>query len=281
MRDKDKYINILIVGYGGKSVRSFKVNRKLLKFSAFVFTTSLIALSAFAVYSFKEKKRLEVELSGVREENKKLAKLLIEERERNRYLESFKEKVEELEGKLITIDNFLRKKGVRRVPKSVGGLSEEKIDKFDIEYVSFLTEEAEKLYKYLTRIPLGPPVWGKITSKYGYRRDPFTGKFMFHYGVDIKAPWGTPVRATAEGKVIFAGWKPGYGRTVIIKHAYGFKTVYAHLSKIEVKKGIWVKSGQIIGRVGSSGRATGPHLHYEIWRYSRHVNPIKYMYVRW
>ncbi len=277
---KEKYINILIVGYGGKSAKSLRINKRLLKFSLGAFIIGLGSLTAFAIYSYTENQKLRKEVAYLSEERTKLSKLLSEERKRNDYLEQFKLKVEELEAKLLTIDKFLRKKGIRSVPKSVGGVSS-RIDPLDIDYVTFLQKEAVKFQKYLSRLPLGPPVWGRLTSKYGYRRDPFSGKYEFHDGVDIMAPWGTPVRATAEGKVVFAGRWGGYGKTVIIKHAYGFKTLYAHMSKIKVKRGQWVKSGQIIGYVGSSGKSTGPHVHYEVWRYSKKQNPIKYMYVRW
>ncbi len=280
MGSKDRYINILIVGYGGKKARSFRVNTRFLKGAVATAVVALGGLFSFAVFSFYQNASLRAELAQVKQERDTLETLLAKEREKNSYLVKFKEKVEELEGKLVAIDNFLRKKGIRKIPSGVGG-GQKKVDILDIEYVSFLQEEADKFKKYLSRIPLGPPVWGRITSKYGYRRDPFTGRYEFHDGVDIKAPWGTKVRATAEGRVIYAGWKSGYGKTVIIKHAYGFKTMYAHLSKIKVKKGQWVKSGEVIGLVGSTGRSTGSHVHYEVWRYSKRENPIKYMYVRW
>ncbi len=277
---KDRYINFLIVGYGGKKARTFKVSKRLLKVVLVGSTVALFGLLTFSVLAFQENLRLRSEVARLKEEKDDLLALLAEERKRNEYLERFRYKVEELEGKLVTIEKFLRKKGIRRIPSGVGG-ARAKVDLFDIEYISFLQKEADRFYKYLTRIPIGPPVWGRITSHYGYRVDPFTGTYEFHQGVDIKARWGTPVRATAEGKVIFAGRKPGYGKVVIIRHAFGFTTLYGHLSKIKVRAGRWVKSGDIIGYVGSSGRSTGPHVHYEIWRYSRKVNPLKYMYVRW
>ncbi len=277
---RDKYINIIIVGYGGKKARSLKINKRAFKAVLIATGTALAGLFTFAATAFYQNLSLRQEVSQLREEKTRLTVLLAKEKRRNTYLEQYREKVEELEGKLVTIDKFLRKKGIRRVPSGVGG-AKSRVDLFDIEYVSFLHKEADKAYKYLSRIPLGPPVWGRITSRYGYRTDPFTGKYEFHDGVDIKAPRGTPVRATAEGKVIFAGWKAGYGKTVIIKHAYGFRTLYSHLSKIKVRAGRWVKSGDVIGYVGSTGRSTGPHVHYEVWRYSRKQNPLKYMYVRW
>ncbi len=280
MKGKEKYINILIVGYGGKKAKSLKVNVELLKKSLVASGAFLGGLLAFSVFSFYQNIHLKQELSKLKKDRERLEVLLAKEQERNSYLQQFKEKVKQLEGKLVTIDRFLRRKGIRRVPSGVGG-AQNKVDILDIDYVSFLHEEADKFQKYLSRVPLGPPVWGRITSKYGYRIDPFTGRYEFHEGVDIKAPWGTRVRATADGKVIYAGWKGGYGKVVIVRHAYGFRTMYAHLSKIRVKPGQWVRSGDIVGYVGSTGRSTGPHVHYEVWRYSKRENPLKYMYVRW
>ncbi len=277
---RDKYINVIIAGYGGKKAKSLRINLRFLKGAAVFSILGLSGLVAFSAFTFYENRMLKGELALLTEQRNQLQALLEKEREKNSYLQSFKEKVEKLEGKLMTIDRFLRKKGIRKVPSGIGG-AKAKVDILDIEYVSFLHNEATKFEKYLSRIPLGPPVWGRITSRFGYRRDPFDGRYEFHDGVDIRAPWGTPVRATAEGKVIYAGWKAGYGKTVIIRHAYGFRTLYAHMSKIKVKPGRWVKSGQIIGYVGSTGRSTGPHVHYEVWRYSRKQNPVKYMYVRW
>lgn len=280
MREKDRYVNILIVGYGGRKAKSLKLNVTFLKRTLVLSGILFAGVLTFSLLSFYENLSLKREVAQLKSEREKLKVLLAKEQERNSYLQEFKDKVKLLEGKLVTIDKFLREKGIRRVPSGVGG-AKTKLDILDIEYVSFLHEEADKFQKYLSRVPLGPPVWGKITSRYGYRTDPFTGNYEFHEGVDIRAPWGTRVRATADGKVIYAGWKGGYGKIVILQHAYGFRTMYAHLSKISVKPGQWVRSGDVVGYVGSTGRSTGPHVHYEVWRYSKRENPIKYMYVRW
>ncbi len=121
------------------------------------------------------------------------------------------------------------------------------------------------------------PLRGRITSRFGWRKDPFTGKRAFHYGVDISAPVGTPVRAAASGMVIYAGWYGGYGNVVIIKHSLGYTTVYGHLSAIVVNPGQVVKKGQIIGAVGNTGRSTGPHLHFEIRKNGRAINPLRFV----
>ncbi|RMF97597.1 MAG: M23 family metallopeptidase [Candidatus Schekmanbacteria bacterium] len=123
------------------------------------------------------------------------------------------------------------------------------------------------------------PVPGRIRSRYGTRIDPITGKISFHKGVDLSSPYWTPVRAIADGKVLFAGYDySGYGRKVIIDHGMGFESLYAHNVKIAVKKGDIVEKGETIAYVGSSGRTTGPHLHFELRYNNRTVNPLLYYY---
>ncbi len=119
------------------------------------------------------------------------------------------------------------------------------------------------------------PLHGRFTSSFGIRRDPFTGGPGYHPGIDISAPYGTSVRASKEGRVVFAGWQGGYGKCIIIKHQFGFETVYGHLSRIIINQDDWIKVGQIIGRVGSTGRSTGPHLHFEVRKFGRPTNPIR------
>ncbi len=121
------------------------------------------------------------------------------------------------------------------------------------------------------------PTRGWTSSRFGYRASPFTGKREFHKGIDISARMGSPVVATADGMVAFSGLDRGYGRTIVLKHGYGLKTRYAHLKRILVKKGQFVKRGEIIGLVGNSGRSTGSHLHYEVHLNGVPVNPMKYI----
>jgi murein DD-endopeptidase MepM/ murein hydrolase activator NlpD len=119
------------------------------------------------------------------------------------------------------------------------------------------------------------PVRGRLSSHFGYRRDPFHGKHKFHSGLDIAAPRGTPIGASADGVVVFAGWGRKYGNYVVVEHADGRRTKYAHADKLLVTEGEMVQSGQAIATVGSTGRATGPHLHFEVIEKGRAVNPIK------
>ena len=121
------------------------------------------------------------------------------------------------------------------------------------------------------------PVEGRVGSGFGEREDPFNGEGKFHSGIDIEAAYGTPVRAAADGESTGESMGAGYGRQVVLNHGHGYVTVYGHLSSVAVLPGQRVTRGQVIGYVGQSGRATGPHLHYEVRVNNTPVNPHKYM----
>ncbi|HET9299309.1 MAG TPA: M23 family metallopeptidase [Candidatus Polarisedimenticolaceae bacterium] len=131
--------------------------------------------------------------------------------------------------------------------------------------------------KLLACTPSLLPVSGFFSDGFGWRKDPITGQRAFHEGVDIVAETGTAVRAPADGIVVAAGRNSSYGRAVDLSHGYGLSTRFGHLSAVTVQPGDKVKRGDIIGRVGSTGRSTGPHLHYEVFKEGRQVNPRRYL----
>lgn len=126
-----------------------------------------------------------------------------------------------------------------------------------------------------------PNIWPadsrQITSDFGYRRDPFTGAFALHSGLDIGGSQGSPIYAAADGTVETSGWNGGYGISILINHGNGLSTRYGHLSAAEVNAGQSVKKGSTIGRMGSTGRSTGTHLHYEVLVNGAFADPIKYL----
>ncbi|MBF0282646.1 MAG: M23 family metallopeptidase [Zetaproteobacteria bacterium] len=126
-----------------------------------------------------------------------------------------------------------------------------------------------------------PQIWptegGWISSRFGVRNDPFTGGRAMHQGVDIANRKGAPVFASGAGIVMFAGEMAGYGRMVEVEHGYGYRTRYGHLLHIDVEVGDQIEVNQLVGRIGSSGRSTGPHLHYEVSRFGRNLNPVNYL----
>lgn len=141
-----------------------------------------------------------------------------------------------------------------------------------------LEHKISQNFELWRHIPSISPVPGaEISSGFGYRVDPFEKDVRMHEGVDFNTSLGTPVYATGDGIVVFADWNMGYGYVVDIDHGYGFVTRYAHLSKILVKEGEAVKRGQIIARVGGTGRAICPHLHYEVIVAGIKVNPLNYI----
>ncbi len=135
-------------------------------------------------------------------------------------------------------------------------------------------ELREDIYRYTPSIY---PTFGRISDPYGWRRHPITGKRSFHHGLDFSNKKGTPIYATADGVVTKTSYGRNIGRMIIIEHKYGYKTKYGHLHKYLVKKGDKVKKGQIIALMGSTGRSTGSHVHYEVSYYNRTRNPYRYL----
>lgn len=135
-------------------------------------------------------------------------------------------------------------------------------------------------YPHLWQVNNRPSIWpvdGRLRGFFGQRTDPFSGEHAFHRGVDILAPVGTPVRATADGVVRLAEFMSGYGRIVVIDHGNGLQTCYAHLSRFAVVAGQEIRRGELVGNVGTSGRVTAPHLHYEVRRHGNSINPYSFL----
>ena len=150
--------------------------------------------------------------------------------------------------------------------------------------VSNLTERSAKLEEFykdqtalLSSTPSVWPVRGYLSAVFGNRIDPFTGQRDFHSGLDVSTPIGTRVQAPADGVVISCAEKGAYGNSIVIDHGYGIVTRYGHLASFNVRPGQRVRRGDIIGFVGSTGRSTGPHLHYEVWVRDQAQNPLHYI----
>jgi murein DD-endopeptidase MepM/ murein hydrolase activator NlpD len=135
-----------------------------------------------------------------------------------------------------------------------------------------------KTGEVVNALPLRWPVRGRVNSEYGRRASPWGGAVEHHSGLDISTPNGTPVMCPAPGRVLLAGGGGDYGRHVLIEHANGVRSLYGHLSKVEVKAGQTVVKGQLLGLTGSTGRSTGPHLHYELRIAGKAVDPRKFLW---
>jgi len=182
-----------------------------------------------------------------------------------------------IDDKLKTINKYLRARGLKPMPQNQSGEADDEIAS-TVEMGSFYEEYLKRMIRLVGFTPMGYPHKGRISSNFGHRENPFTGESIErHKGLDIKGNHGEIVKTTANGRVKFASRKGGYGNVVIISHGNGFETYYGHLSKISVKQGQKVAAGDIIGKIGSTGRSTGPHLHYEVHQNGKIVNPKSYL----
>lgn len=188
--------------------------------------------------------------------------------------------IQSIQGKLQKINDYLRKRGLKGFStNAIGG------DKniaspamSDNEKYSLYDEYVSRLLNSVAFTPMGYPRLSAITSAFGYRSDPFDGESAeLHPGIDFRGAKGDPVHVTADGKVVFTGRKGGYGNCIIVQHKNDFQTLYGHLSHIDVRDGQSVKTGDVIGKVGSTGRSTGTHLHYEVRKNGRPINPVKFL----
>ena len=154
------------------------------------------------------------------------------------------------------------------IPLPSGAISNDQVFDDHVTGVVAALDDLRNVVTAMRAVPISQPVYGpefEQTSGFGARVDPFTRHFAFHAGLDWAGPWGSIVHSTAPGTVVFAGSRGGYGNTVEIDHGYGFKTRYGHLRSILVQVGQRVVKGSAVGRLGSTGRSTGPHVHYEVW----------------
>lgn len=147
-----------------------------------------------------------------------------------------------------------------------------------VPYMQHYRVRTDDLLASIRKIPLGAPHSGSLSSRFGVRPNPFSGRDSErHNGLDFRGNIGDPIRATADGLVILAASQSGYGNVVKIRHGYGYQTLYAHMSAIDVKNGQTVKAGDVLGKVGNTGRSTGPHLHYEVRHHDDFLDPENFL----
>jgi murein DD-endopeptidase MepM/ murein hydrolase activator NlpD len=160
----------------------------------------------------------------------------------------------------------------------------DKYESITLQLPNLITQYEEtitNIEKLKIELQYTPTIWPtdvyRVTSAYGYRIHPVTRQHALHTGIDIAGPWGSPIYSTADGVVLTSGWEGSYGYSVVIKHSSEYTTRYGHLSRYTVRSGEKVKKGDIIGYMGTSGRSTGVHLHYEVLRNGQSVNPDPYL----
>ncbi len=297
-----KTLTILIVPQDGAKVKRVIVPKFLTSFIILIFV-SFFAYSAVTTYQYHGKNDRSAELDRLRQKAVK----------QNIQIHSFSNQIRILQKEMGKLTQYNKKLMERAsIPEelktltalALGGSSSETTDlakrsplrqkalirqlHSDLDSLltraSFLEQNQHKLDKHfedarsiLVSSPTQRPVNGYITSGFGYRSHPLTGKKEFHKGLDVRAPRGSPIISPANGIVLSTNRNAGYGRMVVVDHGYGIVTRYGHVSKFFVKPGQRVKRGDRLATVGSTGRTTGPHLHYEVIRNGIAVNPTRYL----
>jgi murein DD-endopeptidase MepM/ murein hydrolase activator NlpD len=272
--DKDRY-TIMLVTTGFQSAKSFSVKKSHIRIafcSVLIFAfLSLFSFSTSYIYYKDSAKKSESVHKLISTIN-----ILSQDIDNSRLSEAqLRSKLQGIEETLLEMQDMLQKKGIKK-ELSIGG---EFIpaEKLSMSYVDYMKKDIDDLFNTMVSTPVGTPLIGKINSDFGYRKDPFKHRTGFHSGIDIDANYGQPIVATADGKVIKASWQSSYGKTVVIKHKNGYESLFGHLSKITVKEGDEVKVGDVIGKAGSTGRSTGTHLHYEVIKDGKRLNPKNYL----
>lgn len=307
MRDR---LTLLIYNEGGSFVRLKLFSKKFIKISS-VIGIFCIFLLGFILFDYLHLKYANYHSHGLKTE---LSRLKAELEDRNTQIETFYTKIDALQLKLIKLNQLeqeIRSYTGLNNPSNdtgdygIGGIfsddpekqacsaefyndflrnMDENVERLD-QFACDQSEDFQILWETLKEIKaiqqvtpsMRPLEGGWISSPFGFRQSPFSDKQEFHSGVDIAAHKGTPVMATANGTVTFAGYKGSYGKAISINHGFGIMTRYGHLSSFHVKKGQQVLRGDVIGEVGTTGRSTGPHLHYEVRLNDIPVNAEKYM----
>jgi murein DD-endopeptidase MepM/ murein hydrolase activator NlpD len=285
-----RYSTIIFVPHARAKFRKLKVSHRLLFSILSVVSTSLCLSTFFSVQYFTSLSQTH-ELSKLRRENRELQSAN----------EQFGKSVESLRNQLTTVEDRTRKLaiiagittldessqggvgGVRQNEEITGNPYRDDVDKMTFRShrlqkdLSVLEQKFVAQSRLLSSTPSIAPVRGILTDGFGGRSDPFTGEPGQHNAVDISSAVGQPVRSPADGIVVKAEWANGYGNVIFISHGYGYSTRYGHLSNFAVRAGQRVKRGDVIGYVGSTGRSTGPHLHYEVRVNNNPVNPLEYI----
>ncbi len=288
----NEFYTLIVVPHAKARFRKFQVSVRLTRWVLWAFCGLALALAGILThYTWIA---VEVaELRHLRAENLALATKA----------RAYEQNASQLQAKVLALQNMVTKLGMmagveQSLPEAgvggVGGLSnvETTVPSLDIasslrsldDKVGTLTEKSSRLEtifesqrEMLASTPSVWPVRGYLSATFGNRIDPFTGQPDFHPGLDISTPRGTKVVAPADGVVVFVGQKNGYGNAIVIDHGYGVVTRYGHLDGFEARPGQRVRRGDVIGFVGSTGRSTAPHLHYEVWVNDQARNPIQYI----
>lgn len=285
-----RYSTIIFVPHARAKFRKLKVSHRTLLSVVSLVTSSLCLSTFFSVQYFTS-------LSQTHE----LSKLKRENHDLQNANEQFSKSVETLRTQLHSVEEKTRKLaiiadvptldesaqggvgGIRQTEEPLASRYRDEVDQMNFRSrriasdLSLLEQRFVQKSQMLASTPSIVPVRGILTDGFGGRSDPFTGEKGSHGAVDISSAAGQPVRAPADGIIVKAEWANGYGNVVYISHGYGLSTRYGHLAKFNARPGQKIKRGDVIAFVGSTGRSTGPHLHYEVRLNGNPVNPLEYI----
>lgn len=290
-----KYVSIIIVPHNKAKSRNISLSEKTLKTTGGIGVILFLALSVFLIDYFM--------MNVTRQKYKAL---LEENTQQKTAIGQYQQTVDKLQTTIADYENYAKKLNIMAGLKSeeilegapgVGsGLSQDFVDSgpsqnLDLENLNDISQKADRITKNFDtltaifenqalQLAATPTIWptqGYMSSPYGWRDDPFTGKRTFHHGIDIATAHGNPIYATADGTIIQARTDKIGGKTIKIKHMFGFVTIYCHMSKFLVKVGQEVKRGDTIGLVGSTGKSVSPHVHYEVQLNGKEKNPYYYL----
>ena len=290
--DRLRKFNMVIVPRVGRAFYNIAVSYHLIYVAAAVIVLA-IGVNIYLFAGYQGLKGKMVKVHKLQQENAQVKKLIKDTEEIESDLKKIKDTNKRIEQKTgISVEpgyvEYTAHSGGDGLPSSythedIGKLNarlEELRREVEARKRSVLAAEyrVNVLSRKYAGVPsISPVPGGKLNSPFGYRTHPISGSYEFHEGIDIGARTGTPVHATAEGKVVFSGWRYGYGLAVGIQHASGFSTLYAHNSANLVRQGDIVSKNQVIAYAGSTGSTTGEHVHYEVRFQNRLLNPVRFL----
>ncbi len=291
-----KYVSIIIVPHNKAKTRNVSLSEKTVKMATGIGLFVFLMLAVFLIDYFT--------MDVTRQKYKALWDENVQQKTA---ISQYQQTMDKLQTTIDHYENYAKKLNVMAGLKSdellegepgIGGLGDSQVlgetsppQTLDLENLNNISQKADRIAKNLDTLTIffedqvlklasTPTIWptkGYMSSPYGWRDDPFTGKRAFHHGIDIATSYGNPVYATADGTVIQAFTDKIGGKTIKIKHMFGYVTIYCHMSKFLVKAGQQIKRGETIGLVGSTGKARGPHVHYEVQLNGKEKNPYNYL----
>ncbi|MGB5157015.1 M23 family metallopeptidase [Desulfobacterium sp. N47] len=305
---KKKEISLLLLNNAGSTIKHITASGKLVRSACFILVL-LTSLMGYLIYDYITLKKASFDNTYLQDKVSVQEDELLNQRKQ---IQFFANEIKSIKSTLTDLHNFEKK--IRAAAKiknkknkrffGIGGSNPDAIDTTialterhnslmremhdQVAGINFAANRQKEGFKSILSffeeqrnlLAISPsirPAFGSITSTFGYRTSPFTGSREFHKGVDIAAPEGTPIVATANGIVSETGYIGGLGNAIVINHGHGILTYYGHTSKVLKSPGSFVKRGEIIARIGNTGRSTGPHVHYEVHLNGVPVNPSNYL----